>query len=180
TFGHNLAYSLIREQVAPGVVNSAYRMPPVFAPRDSTGDFSDPTFFGLAIANPAADLFYKSNNHNTGNRLFGNLYGDVKFLKYFAFRSNFGIDRRTSKSEYFEPKFEVSASQRNLNDRLSVGTNSGYDWIWEQTLTFRKEWGDHGVTALAGYTAEERESEWLGGSRENFPGTSEELLYLSA
>lgn len=180
TFGHNLAYSLIREDVAPDVVNSAYRMPPVFMPRDTTGDFSDPTFFGLAIANPAADLFYKSNNHRTGNRLFGNVYADIKFLKHFTFRSNLGIDRRTGMSRYFEPKFEVSASQRNLQDRLSVGTNSGYDWIWEQTLTFRQEWGQHALTALVGYTAEERTSEWLGGSRENFPGTAEELLYLSA
>jgi TonB-linked SusC/RagA family outer membrane protein len=33
---------------------------------------------------------------------------------------------------------------------------------------------------LAGYTAEERGSEFIGGSRENFPGTASELLYLSA
>jgi len=63
SIGHNVSYTTVREQVAPDVVNSAYRMPPVYAPKDSLGNFSDPTFFGLAIANPAADLYYKSNNH---------------------------------------------------------------------------------------------------------------------
>ncbi len=185
SIGHNISNSSVREDVAPGVVNSAYRMPPVYTPRDSTGDFTDPTFFGLAIANPAADLYYKSDNHNKGSRLFGNLYADVRFLKNFKFRTNFGFDKSTWESKYFEPKFEVSASQLNKNDRLSVssGTESKpnrNDWIWEQTLTYDHNWNEHHVTVLGGYTAEERTGQWLGGSRENFPGTADELLYLSA
>lgn len=180
TLGHNLAHMNVREKASPGVVTSAYRMPPVFAPRDSTGDFTDPTFFGLAIANPAADLFYKDNNRSYGARLFGNIYVDVDFFKNFTFRSNFGIDRWNRRSRFFEPKFEVSASQLNRNDRLNVALNSGNDWIWEQTLTYDRTWDEHHITVLAGYTAEERKFEGLGGSRENFPGTADELLYLSA
>lgn len=176
----NLAYANTQSQNGPGVVASAYRMPPVYAPRDSTGEFSDPTFFGLAIGNPAADLFYKSNNHSKGNRLFGNIAANVKFLRNFTFRSNFGFDRGDGQSKYFEPAFEVSASQRNVNDRLSVGLNLNRDWIWEQTLTYQKEWPNHRVAVLGGYTAEERYGEWFGGSRENFPGTADELLFLSA
>jgi len=181
SIGANASYASSNRQSAPGgVVSSAYRMPPVFAPRDSTGDFSDPTFFGLAIGNPAADLYYKSNNHSKANRLFGNIFADVHFLQHFTFRSNFGFDRSDSQSRYFEPQFEVSASQRNVADRLSAGVSMGRDWIWEQTLTYDNEWADHRLTVLGGYTAEERYSEWLGGSRENFPGTVDELLFLSA
>ena len=180
SIGHNLSNSTFREDVAPGVFNSAYRMPPVFTPTDSTGKFTDPTFFGSAIANPSADLFYKSDNHNNGSRLFGNLYADVRFLKYFKFRSNFGFDKGNRESKYFEPKFQVSASQLNKNDRLSAGVSSNNDWIWEQTVNYDRNWKEHHITALAGYTAEERNSESLGGSRENFPGTAQELLYLSA
>ncbi|MEZ4962414.1 MAG: TonB-dependent receptor [Saprospiraceae bacterium] len=181
TIGNNTAYTNSKSQIAPGgVVGGAYRMPPVFAPRDSTGDFSDPTFFGSAIGNPAADLFYKSNNNNEFNRLFGNLYGDVHFLKYFTFRSNFGFDRGEGQSKYFEPVFEVSSSQLNKSDRLSVGSTLSRDWIWEQTLRFEHEIGPHRFSVLGGYTAEERYDEELGGSRENFPGTADELLFLSA
>ncbi len=178
--GSNIAYAASQSDNAPGVVASAYRMPPVFPVRDSTGDFSDPTFFGLAVANPAADLFYKRNNRSANDRLFGNLYGDIRFLKHFTFRSNFGFDRADGHSRYFEPAFEVSPSQRNRFDRLSAGTSRNRDWIWEQTLRFEREWPRHRLQALAGYTAEERYREWLGGSREDFPGTADELLYLSA
>ncbi|MBI1225358.1 MAG: SusC/RagA family TonB-linked outer membrane protein [Bacteroidetes bacterium] len=180
TLGNNISYANVGTQNSPDVITSAYRMPPVFAPRDSTGDFTDPTFFGLAIANPAADLYYKSNNHGKGNRLFGNIYAQVNFLKDFSFRSNFGFDRKNSQGKYFEPKFEVSASQRNVQDRLSVSYSLGNDWIWEQTLNYNKDLGRHHISVLAGYTAEERASEYFGASRENFPGTADELLYLSA
>ena len=180
SIGTYTSYASSMRQSAPGgVVSSAYRMPPVFAPRDSSGNFSDPTFFGLAIGNPAADLFYKSNNHSKANRLFGNIFANVKFLKNFTFRSNFGFDRGDSQSRFFEPKFELSASQRNAADRLSAGVSMHRDWIWEQTLTYHREWSHHRLTVLSGYTAEERYSEWLGGSRENFPGTVDELLFLS-
>jgi TonB-linked SusC/RagA family outer membrane protein len=178
--GHNLAHASAREDIAPGVITSVYRMPPVFTPRDSTGDFSDPTYFGNGIANPVADMFYKSNNHSQFTRLFGNVYAEVEFLKNFKFRSNFGVDQRNGKNRYYEPKFEVSSSQRNANDRLSAAFGERREWIWEQTLTYDKTWGDHRITALGGYTAEERKGEVLSGSRENFPGTAEELLYLSA
>ena len=82
--------------------------------------------------------------------------------------------------KFFEPKFEVSASQRNIADRLSLNLNKNKDWIWEQTLNFNKTWKNHRVAVLAGYTAEERYFEAFGASRENFPGTAEELLFLSA
>ncbi len=180
SIGNNIAYATTNSQNAPGVVTSAYRMPPVFAPKDSVGNFSDPTFFGLGIGNPAADLFYKSNNYSKGNRLFGNIYGDLHFLKNFTFRSNFGFDRGDGQSRYFEPQFQVSPSQRNKNDRLSAGVNMSRNWIWEQTLTFDREWSKHHLTVLAGYTSEEHNDESLGGSRENFPGTANELLFLSA
>ncbi|MCS7036376.1 MAG: SusC/RagA family TonB-linked outer membrane protein, partial [Saprospiraceae bacterium] len=74
--GNNLSFASANSQNAPGVLLSTLWMPPVYAERDSTGKFSDPTFFGTAIGNPAADLFYKNNNFSRNNRLVGTLYGD--------------------------------------------------------------------------------------------------------
>ena len=180
SFGNNAAYSITDSQNGPNVVGSAYRMPPLLGVFDEAGNFTDPTFFGLATANPAADQFYKSNNYGKGSSLLGNLYGEIKFLKNFRFRSNFGYDYKKGDSRYFEPKFAVSGSQLNLNDRLSVGSGGNNNWIWEQTLNYNKDFGQHSVGVLLGYTAEERSSFNFGGSRENFPGTADELLYLSS
>lgn len=181
TLGNNVSYSLTQNQNGPNVVTSAYRMPSLLSPYTADGKFTDPTFFGLALANPIADQFYKSNNFSHGDRLFGNVFGEIEFIKNLKFKSNFGFDRANGKNKYFEPKFEVSGSQRNLSDRLSAGFNQGDNWIWEQTVTYAKQLNkDHSITLLGGYTAEERSSEFFGGSRENFPGTADELLYLSA
>ncbi|MBK8555555.1 MAG: TonB-dependent receptor [Lewinellaceae bacterium] len=181
TIGNNLAYSNSKAQLAPGVVTSAYRMPPVFAPKDSLGNFSDPTSpFGLAIANPAADLFYKSNNHNKADRFFGTIYGEIKFLKNFTFKSNFGFDLNSSNEKQFTPIFQVSPSQLNTSDQLWRRFGQGRDWIWEQTVTYDQTWDKHRVTVLAGYTADERTYESFGAGRSGFPGNADELLYLDA
>lgn len=180
TVGNNLAYSNTTRQIAPGVaIVGAYRIPPVFAPKDSAGNFTDPTSpFGLAIANPAADLFYKSNSRDYANRFFGSVYGDVKFLKYFTFRSNFGFDLNNTRYKNYTPVFRVSPSQLNIDDRLGTGFGREQRWIWEQTLTFEKEWEKHRLNVLAGYMAEEWQYEGIGVNRTDFPGTGDNLLYL--
>ncbi|MBK8391397.1 MAG: TonB-dependent receptor [Saprospiraceae bacterium] len=180
TVGSNAAYASSNSQNGPNVINSAYRMPPVLSAKDANGNFTDPTFYGLALGNPAADQFYKSNNFGKGTSLLGNLFAEIKFLKHFRFRSNYGYDFNKSESKYFEPKFAVSASQLNNNERLSVREGGNNNWIWEQTLSYLNEWDKHSVNVLAGFTAEERTSNEIGASRENFPGTTDELLFLSA
>jgi TonB-linked SusC/RagA family outer membrane protein len=181
TLGNNLSYAHRRISFPPNVVPSALRMPPVLAPRDSTGDFTDPTSpYGLPVANPAADLFYKSNNRIRDNRFLGTIYGDVKLFEYFTFRSNFGFDLEFNRGRFFEPIFNVSASQLNKEDKLGVGAFDKRDWIWEQTLTFSNEWNRHRLNVLAGYTAEERSRLEFSAGRRNFPGMSPEILYLGA
>jgi TonB-linked SusC/RagA family outer membrane protein len=180
--GNNLAYSNIQRKVPPlGTIAGAYRMPPVFAPKDENGDFTDPTSpFGLAIANPAADLFYKSRNKSANDRFLGSIFGEIKLFKYLTFRSNFGYDLDFGKAQGYEPIFQVSASQLNRDDKLNLGFGEKRDWIWEQTLTFNRDWENHSLNVLAGYTTEERTYEGHGAGRRNFPGASDAILYLNA
>ncbi len=183
SIGNNLAYSNNKRDIAPaGVIGSAYRVSPTISPKDANGNFSDPTApFGLAIANPAADLFYKSNNQRTNDRFFGTVFGEIKLFKYFRFRSNYGFDLDVEQGKTFTPIFQVSASQLSIDDLLNVRRNQKRDWIWEQTLTFDRNWGDdHHLTVLAGYTSEQRSFEYLEAGRRNFPGSANDLLYLSA
>lgn len=177
--GNNLAFTNSKSLNPPGVIASALRMPPVFGERDSLGNFSDPTFFGTAIGNPAADLFYKTNNHSNTNRLVGTVYADIKLFKYFTFRSNFGLDQAYVGSKYYEPKFQVSGSQLNANDLLSIGSFESRTWLWENTLTFNREWENQRINVLGGYTSQEFGDQSFGGSRSQFGSGQDELLYLS-
>ncbi|MBK9736403.1 MAG: TonB-dependent receptor [Saprospiraceae bacterium] len=180
TIGNNTSYAITKEQLGPNVTSAAYQIPSTLSVFDSKGDFTDPTFFGLAIANPVADQFYKSNRFKNGSQLLGNMFGEISFLKNFKFRSNFGYNFTDSKFRNIEPKYKVSASQLNNSDRLTIERDGNKNWIWEQTLNFFKEWKNHTLGVLVGYTAEQRTFEKIGASRQNFPGTADELFYLSS
>lgn len=154
--GTNVAYSnSTGESVGGNVLGGVYRMPPVYAERDSTGDFTDPTFFGQSIGNPAADLFYKNDRRSTVNRWVGTVYAEVKFLKDFTFRTNYGFDRHDGRFYYFEPEFMVSSSQLNNLERTTRDTAKERVWLWENTINYNKEWSDLRLNLLAGQTAQE-------------------------
>ena len=89
TLGNNTSYSIIKEQLGPNVVNSAYRIPSVLTVEEN-GTFTDPTVFGLALSNPAAEQYYRSNKYKNGTQFLGNLYADINILKELKFRTNFG------------------------------------------------------------------------------------------
>jgi TonB-linked SusC/RagA family outer membrane protein len=154
--GTNLAYSNSKfNTVGGGVLGGMYRMPPVFAERDSTGKFTDPTFFGQSIGNPAADLFYKNDQHTRSNRWVGTVYANWTFLKHFTFRTNYGFDNRKDYFYGFEPIFMVSSSQLNNLERTSRDTSNFQNWLWENTLTYDRSWEDFRLNVLAGQTAQE-------------------------
>jgi len=154
--GTNLAYSNEQRQTVGGdVLGGAYRMSPVYSARDSTGNFTDPTFFGSSLANPAADLFYKNDQTTRVNRWVGTVYADWNFLKNFKFRINYGFDRRNEKYRYFEPIFEVSTTQRNDIERTSRDTTTIRNWLWENTLTYDKSWENLRLNALVGQSTQE-------------------------
>ena len=154
--GTNLAFSTdLRKGTGGGVLGGAYRMPPVYAAFDSTGKFSDPTKFGQSIGNPAADLFYKSDQEARVNRWVGTVHADWTFLKDFTFRTNFGFDNRAERFHYFEPVFMVTSSQLNNLERTTRDTTNESTWLWENTVNYNKEWEDLRLNVLAGQSAQE-------------------------
>lgn len=180
TLGNNTSYSIIKEQLGPNVINSAYRIPSVLSVYKEDGSFTDPTFFGLALGNPAADQFYRSNKYRNATQLVGNLFADVHLFKSLKFRTNFGYFVDDKKERDILPVFQVSASQLNRENSLGNLREGNINWIWEQTLNYLKEWEDHTLGVLVGYTAEERKFEKSGAGRLSFPGVSDELYYLNA
>jgi TonB-linked SusC/RagA family outer membrane protein len=178
--GHNINLARNSNTYSPNVVSGAYNMPPVFAVKDSSGKYSDPTFFGTAIGNPAASLEYY-NSLGKGTRVIGDVYGELKFLKDFTFRSSFGGDLQSNKTRTYEPVFKVSSSQVRTLDYLSLGIGKSQYWQSENTISYNKEWRKkHRVNAVVGYTAQEWTSEFIYASREKLIGSSDELLFIDA
>ncbi len=144
-----------RDNVGGNVLGGIYRIPPVFGPRDSTGAFSDPTFFGQSIGNPAADIFYKNDQNDKVNRYVGTVYAAWTFWKNFTFKTNYGFDRRNEWLYRFEPVFKVTSAQLNNEERTSRDTVRERTWLLENTLSYNKDWEKLRLGAVVGQTAQE-------------------------
>nr|MCU0352484.1 TonB-dependent receptor [Cytophagales bacterium] len=180
--GSNLAFTRFRSDNVPAsVVQSAYLAPPTIPVRLPNGDFGFPTSenSGTTVANPVAQLAF-NDNFTRGARLVGSVFADVNFLKYFTFRSNFGLDANLDRTFDFVPQYRVSAFQFSERSRLTKGYSVGSSLLWENTLNFTRTFNDaHNVTVLAGITSQRIQGETFGGTRNDVPGYSRSVQYLN-
>jgi TonB-linked SusC/RagA family outer membrane protein len=176
TFGHNFSFVYFNQQNEPGVVGNAYRAYPIFDPRNSDGTYTNTA----PVGNPVAQFEYNSNNRTNDYRGVGNFFMDVKFLKDFTFRSNFGVDLSFQDSKTFTPVFFVSPTQQNFENSVEVNTGRNRNFLWENTVNYNKEWNDHRLNLLGGITTQSFYQEFLGGARRNLPGEDPSLWYLNA
>ncbi len=177
--GHNVSLVFEDRVNGPNLVNTALRSAPIATAFDSLGNFSPSTAEISSTGNAEASLFYR-NNTSFSYRGVGNIYADINFLKYFTFRSNFGIDYSQGQGKSFVPVFQVSAIQQNQDSRLTVTETRTRSWLWENTVTFNREWDNHRINVLGGITSQELDFERLQGSRLNFVGEDESFFFLNA
>jgi TonB-linked SusC/RagA family outer membrane protein len=176
--GNNINFTYTNDKRAPGVLRALYYADPTITPRNETGEFTNGNVRSSA-GNPAASVFY-TNNGGEGNRLVGNLFGELDFLDDFTFRSSFGLDFDRNDFRSFSPVFIVSPTQQNVDSDLTVETTTNSSWLWENTVDYNWIGERQRVSAVAGVTAQSFYNERLGGSRNNIVGDSPSLWYLNA
>lgn len=176
--GHNLAFIYEDRQFAPNVIGNAYRADPTVVAGDTAGEFGN-TAIRSSTGNPAAQIFYNSNNRQNV-RSVGNVFLEADFLSGFSYKSNFGIDAGAFQGKNFVPVFFVSSIQQNDTNNVSVNTGYEFNLLWENTLSYSGEWNGHRLNALAGITAQRYRNENLGGSRRNVAEEDPTFYYLSA
>lgn len=173
--GSNLTFAPNRRQNtngnAPFVV---YRAQPVIKPYNPDGTYSEVP----GVGNVFADIDY-TNSFDKGIRGVSNFYGEVDFLKNFVFRTSFGVDMEFNKSKSFTPAFYVSPQQQNAINDLSKGYSDRVSWLWENTLSYAKDFDKHSINAVAGYTMQESGSEYMNGIGQNVLRDGEDFWYLN-
>ncbi len=179
-FGHNAAFIMSDNNREPGgIIFNAIAADPTVPARDASGRYGS-TSLVSNVSNPAAQLEYNSYNRGYGQQFTGNLYGDLFVVKNLTVRSSFGFNAINNRNRSFEPEFEVDDKQRNPESRIFAGFFRGVDWQWENTANYRREWKNHRVDLLAGYTVQAITGEGIGGGRTRLIGTTEEFFYLNS
>ena len=161
-----------------GIVNSAIKLEPVIPVYDENGNYGYSPY--IDYNNPVADIDF-TNNKSKRTSIVGNIYADLNFLKYFKFKTSFGIDYRRTDDYKFVPSYEVSSYQKNPVNMVTRGYTKFDYYVWENTLHYIRTFAEkHNVTALLGYTREWGRTETLEGSKKNTPNNDIDLAYLDA
>jgi len=177
--GNNLTIAPFSQQIAPDVTYQAYRAQPTLVPYYPDGSFA----VVYNVGNPLASLAY-SNNYSKGLRGVGNLYAEIDFLKSFMFKTSYGVDAGYTKGENFTPAYTIYnpdgtiSQQQNLLSRLDKYYGDNFTWLWENTLTFDREFGKHSINALAGYTMQNTTSSGVNLSGSNLIRDGSSFWYI--
>jgi len=107
--------------------------------------------------------------HSTSLRYIGNLYAEIKLSPNLSFRSSVGADYNNyDESEYWNT-FLISGSPNGLaTSTISQSTSL----INEQTLTYRKTFGKHGIGFLLGNTLQSDVATFTGATGKGFANNS--------
>ena len=163
-----------KQQNAPDVTYSAYRARPDLTPYNPDGSFAEV----YNVGNPLADLLY-SNNFNKGVRGVGNIFAEATILKNFKAKTSYGLDAAYNQAESFAPAYFVSPQQQNLLNTLSKGNGHNISWLWENTLSFNKQFGIHSLDIVSGYTMQKASSENFSMTGKNIIRTSPDFWYFN-
>ena len=158
--------------------------------RDAAGnliyDFGNgPTLNGINLpgrdynpaSNPAKELQDRFNGYEQNN-MKAKAYADVSFLDGFKFSANASVvtnNRRTSTAAIVYPEKGNTGDARKTNTASST-------WIFNQLLSYDKDFGVHHIDVLAGHESYDYKYEYLSVAmkdQKNSTGTNYELANYS-
>ncbi len=149
------------EEAAPSAY--PYRMQPIIPvivqnPISGTArEFLPGDYGGTGISprlgnfdNGFAQYQRNSNDRQQDIRVIGSIFADVKIIEGLNFRTTFGGTMQNG----YNTDWASSTYESAENVATSAYSESSYynhDWVWTNTLTFEREFGNHRLLAVAGY-----------------------------
>lgn len=130
--------------------------------------------------NPVAEIERMKQSAFSGLSLKGGAALDVKILNPLSFRSSFGADITGGLTQGFLPSYFLTAfDQAALNTVSNSDSYSNY-FVWTNTLTFDKTFGQHHLTVLAGQSAELTKGLANTASKQAIPNNNEDMRIINA
>ena len=129
-----------------GVLLGVLSTPPNIGIYNPDGTFTSNPFQDWE--NPVASTD-GSQREYVNQRLLGNVYAQLQLFENFTFKTNFGTDYSNAKYDYFLDPFRTSYG-RAMNGIGRYNTNLSNYYIFDNTLNYTAELGDHNIEALVG------------------------------
>lgn len=113
------------------------------------------------VWNPVA-LAMLQKDEKKASRIFGNIYSEVAFLSSLKYRANFGVDLYNDSEDTFRPSTIPLSNTKGNPESIPEATSQTsriYNWVFEQTLSYNKNFGGHSVSVLGGWTMQYQRDE---------------------
>ncbi|MEM7368386.1 MAG: TonB-dependent receptor [Bacteroidota bacterium] len=120
------------------------------------------------VLNPVAALRIQQG-YGWSDKVVGNAFGEIEFIDGLKFRSSIGTDLAFWGNEGFTPIYYLNATNRSDLTRYNRAQNRGLYWIWQNTLSYTRSFGNHNLSLLAGTVAERNAGEGIGGGIQDLP-----------
>ncbi len=154
--GMNTTFARTRERLlhadgTDGIITYALTTPPDIAIYDVDGNYTSVVRKGWTNPNPVARALSKDIT-NKRNKLTGNIFADVSFLKNLVWHAELGYDLSWSDAQVFDPTIHLGNWNQDTNSARWQKNTSKY-WQLKNYLTWNQTFGKHSVTAMLGQEA---------------------------
>lgn len=98
------------------------------------------------------------------DRWIGNIFLELQPVKGLTFRSEVSMDLANTRDRLYKDAYEYSDFDSATKNYISRSMNRAQTMRYENTLTYRNDWGKHSFSAMVGQTTEEYNYYYIGGA----------------
>ena len=185
TVGQNLSYTRGERQLLDAGFGGTseqgpYRVKSILPVRTEDGRFAGPPGGGFSDRdNPVALAFDNRDDVINNNKVFGNVYAQIEIMDGLSFRSNFGLDYDNINTKDIFRTYSRGFLGNTTAELLRRQTHLT-NWVFNNTLTYTKDFGIHSITALVGTEAVKNELEVYAATAKDFAQETEAYFTLGA
>ncbi len=109
---------------------------------------------------------------NLTNYFLGTTSLEATILEGLKIKSNFGINTSDYSGYFFTPSDTRSLDQYgvaspNILNTYSQSANNTYEWLWENTVSYSKTFGEHAIDFVGGVSQQQNTFRQVGGNGNN-------------
>lgn len=165
---------LVANRNVPSPLNSAMILAPVIPVYKDNGDFAQPYDRALGYNTSPTSVFFQSNlinpvsilsqviNRSRAFRTLGNAFLEYSVLNGLKLRTFFGATLENERNNASIPATAATdqSPTASFSNPLLAGifasenVRNSFDWVWENTATYDKIFGNHHLNVLALYSAQ--------------------------
>lgn len=130
-----------------GIITAAVAFTPIVPVRDEEGNYSVNPLMPV-LPNPVSLL--EITDKTVKERLLGSVFLEIEAVSGLKLKANFGIDRKYQKRKTYLPVSTRYGAAVNGDANINQSDNN--DYLMDLTASYSKQFGEHSINALAGYS----------------------------